>query len=105
MKNVGEFLSNIHANSKPTEELSVCLKALWWVKKGNWEKAHDLAQDEGSSKGDWIHAYLHRVEGDLGNAAYWYNRASKPVKRDENLEKEWEELVEFFLTQSDVVNG
>ena len=45
------------------------------------------------------------MEGDRGNAAYWYNRASKPVKRDENLEKEWEELVEFFLTQSGVVNG
>ena len=60
---------------------------------------------KGVQKETGIHAYLHRVEGDLGNAAYWYNRASKPVKRDENLEKEWEELVEFFLTQSGVVNG
>ena len=48
--------------------------------KGNWEKAHNIAQDIETNDGSWIHAYLHRVEGDLGNAAYWYRRAGKSVK-------------------------
>jgi hypothetical protein len=52
----------------------------------------------GNTNGDWIHAHLHRVEGDLGNAAYWYRRAGKPVKQKENLDKEWEELVKQFLS-------
>ena len=65
---------------------------------GNWEKAHDLAEDEGSKDGDWVHAYLHRVEGDLGNAAYWYKRASRPVKQKESLEEEWKEIVIHFLS-------
>ena len=56
-----------------------------------------MAQDAGSQAGDWIHAYLHRVEGDLGNAAYWYRRAGKPAKGKESLEEEWEELVTLFL--------
>lgn len=93
-----DFLTNISSNDEPVISLSVCLKSLWWAKKGDWDKAHDLAQDEGSAYGDWIHAYLHRVEGDLGNAAYWYNRSSKPVKRNESLDEEWIELVRYFLS-------
>lgn len=93
-----DFLTNISSNDEPDISLSVCLKSLWWAKKGDWDKAHYLAQDEGSAYGDWIHAYLHRVEGDLGNAAYWYNRSSKPVKRNESLDEEWIELVRYFLS-------
>ena len=75
MTELDQFLTSISSEVQPDPSLSDCLQALWWAQKGNWDKAHDLAQDEGTSSGDWIHAYLHRLEGDLGNAAYWYNRA------------------------------
>ena len=59
--------------------------------------AHNVAQEVESSDGSWVHAYLHRVEGDLGNAAYWYRRANKPVKTSENLDEEWTELTVAML--------
>ena len=68
-----EFLHSIESDPQPDSTLCVELQALWWVKKGDWERAHDLAQDAGSMEGDWIHAHLHRVEGDFGNASYWYS--------------------------------
>ncbi len=93
-----DFSASISANAKPNLKWTSCLQSLWWAQKGNWEKAHDLAEDEGSKDGDWVHAYLHRVEGDLGNAAYWYKRASRPVKQKESLEEEWKEIVIHFLS-------
>jgi hypothetical protein len=98
MTELDQFLTSISSEVQPDPSLSDCLQALWWAQKGNWDKAHDLAQDEGTSSGDWIHAYLHRLEGDLGNAAYWYNRASQPVKQNESLEEEWKEIVVHFLS-------
>ena len=59
--------------------------------------AHDIAQDVESSDGSWVHAYLHRVEGDLGNAGYWYRRANKPVKTSDNLDEEWTEISRTLL--------
>lgn len=67
-------------------------------KKGNWENAHELAQSAGSVEGDWVHAYLHREEGDLGNAAYWYSRAGKPVCHT-SLPVEWEKMVKELLKE------
>lgn len=93
-----EFVSSIESSPEPLATLSTELQSLWWLKKGDWNKAHDLAQDAGTKQGDWVHAHLHRVEGDLGNADYWYSRAGKPVCRDE-LSKEWHEITaELFLT-------
>lgn len=97
MNTVSDFLGDLQEEDKPSVSMPMHLLALWWAKKGDWNKAHDLAQDAGTQEGDWVHAYLHRVEGDLGNAAYWYRRASKPVKARESLEEEWKELVTFFL--------
>ena len=99
MTSLDEFVTAIESQDEPDSNLSDCLKSLWWSQKGDWERAHGIAQDEGSQEGDWIHAYLHRVEGDLGNAAYWYNRASRPVKRNDSLQEEWNELVMHFLTE------
>lgn len=65
-------------DSSPNTDYSLPLQALWWESKGNWEKAHDLSQQANSKEGDWVHAYLHRAEGDLTNAAYWYDRAGQP---------------------------
>jgi hypothetical protein len=72
------------------------LLALWWDGRGNWEKAHEVAQEVDGADGAWVHAYLHRKEGDAGNAAYWYRRAGRPVARGE-LKEEWERMVEELL--------
>jgi hypothetical protein len=74
---------------EPSSGLDMALQALWWDALGNWDRAHACAQvDEADPSAAWVHAYLHRKEGDLANAAYWYRRAGRPVARDE-LEAEW----------------
>jgi len=65
--------------ANPPPELSSALAGLWWDGKGDWDKAHDCAQEQEDAAGNWVHAYLHRKEGDIGNAAYWYRRANRPV--------------------------
>lgn len=75
------------------------LKALWHDARGEWDKAHDLAQDVNNKDGSWIHAYLHRKEGDRSNAQYWYHRANQKMPAY-SLEQEWEELVNVFLSEN-----
>ena len=75
----------------PAATLSPPLSALWWAAKGNWDRAHEIVQDESGAEAAWVHAYLHRVEGDLGNAGYWYRQAGQPVAND-TLEAEWERI-------------
>ena len=60
-------------------EASSVLKALSLAASGDWDGAHKLVQDDPSPEAAWVHAHLHRVEGDLSNAGYWYRRAGKPV--------------------------
>src|SRR5260370_21848117 len=62
-------------------EFEGALLALWWDAKGNWDKAHEIAQDVPGADGAWVHAYLHRKDGDVGNAAYWYRQAGRRVAR------------------------
>jgi hypothetical protein len=81
---------------EPPDGLSALLKALWYEGKNNWEQAHNIAQDVPSAEGSWVHAYLHRKEGDQGNAAYWYHRAGKPLPLVSH-EKEWEQIVSALL--------
>jgi hypothetical protein len=76
--------------------LSLPLQALWWDGRGDWEQAHELAQKAGHRDGDWVHAYLHRKEGDRGNAHYWYTRAGRPLSQ-ESLEEEWSAIVKALL--------
>ena len=64
---------------EPPAGLGPALRALWHEASGDWDAAHGLAQSEHDRDGAWVHAYLHRVEGDPGNAAYWYRRAGRPV--------------------------
>jgi len=92
-----EFKQSLQLSELPTG-INQELQALWYDAKGDWHKAHDIAQDINNSNGSWIHAYLHRVEGDLGNANYWYNRAGKSMPAS-SLEEEWENLVNKFLQQ------
>lgn len=75
------------------------LKALWFDAKGNWEASHNIAQDMHNNLGSWIHAYLHRKEGDRFNAGYWYRQANKTYP-EISLDVELRELVEFVLADS-----
>lgn len=82
------------SDPNPPEGLSSSLVALWHAKAGNWNKAHDLCQSLSDPAGSWIHAYLHREEGDLGNAGYWYSRAGRPLPESNvSLEEEWAQIV------------
>src|SRR5262245_50023459 len=69
--------------------LAPALTALWWAGKDQWDKAHEIVMNDEGRDCVWVHAYLHRVEGDLGNARYWYGQAGQPVTSEE-LNKEWE---------------
>jgi hypothetical protein len=86
------------ADAAPPSGLTQPLTALWWVAKGNWEKAHSIAQDTPTSDGAWVHAHLHRVEGDLDNASYWYGRAGKPAS-SVPLETEWDQIASALLSK------
>lgn len=76
------------SQTTPPPALSLALQALWFDAKGDWDKAHEFAQKDGGVSGDWVHAYLHRKEGDASNARYWYSRAGQPVFSG-TLEDEW----------------
>jgi hypothetical protein len=93
-----EFRSSLMTD-RPPQELSLPLAALWWDAKGDWTKAHESAQQDEGPAGAWVHAYLHRREGDLTNAGYWYQRAGKPVPRMP-LDKEWAEIVNALVDES-----
>src|SRR5437016_13337492 len=86
------------SNDAPPKNLSPALEALWWAGKGEWDRAHEIVQDESSRDAAWVHAYLHRVEGDLGNAGYWYRQAHRPVA-SEPLEAEWAAIATELLGQ------
>ena len=80
----------------PPEGLGQALGALWHEAKGDWDKAHGLAQSQRDAEGAWVHAYLHRVEGDLSNAGHWYRRAEKPPATA-SLKQEWDEIADALL--------
>jgi hypothetical protein len=92
---MAEFTASV-SGAAPAPQLSAPLAALWWAAKGDWDQAHRIAQDESSAEAAWVHAYLHRAEGDLGNAGYWYRRAAKPIA-DGPLETEWERIASALL--------
>ena len=72
------------------------LQSLWHDAKGNWSRAHEIIQNIDDKNAAWIHAYLHRKEGDTGNADYWYRRAGKK-RPDIALAEEWADIVKAFL--------
>ncbi len=78
------------------EGISVELQALWTEKRGDWKEAHLLVQSSHTKEAAWVHAYLHRKEGNTGNAGYWYARAGKPGSKKSHNE-EWEEIVRELL--------
>ena len=93
-----EFMSSL-SSSRPPEKITDVLKALWYDGKNDWESSHNIAQDINDINGSWVHAYLHRKEGDISNARYWYSRAGKREPHV-SLKQEWEELVMHFIEQA-----
>jgi len=90
-----EYIANIK-NELPSTELSETLTSLWWDKKGDWDRALVIAQEVPTTQGSAVHAYLHRKEGVLWNADYWYSRAGR-IRPDIPLEAEWKLLVDEML--------
>jgi hypothetical protein len=92
---IDEFTATLHEAKAPAG-VSPALRALWLDGRGDWNGAHETAQEIDDAVGAWVHAYLHRKEGDDGNAAYWYRRASKPVS-GVTLDEEWRQIVSALL--------
>jgi hypothetical protein len=89
------FKRSLH-NDQPPSDTSIYLQALWQDAKGNWEEAHKLIQDIETPEAAWIHAYLHRKEGDIANADYWYRRAGKK-RPGVPINQEWDDITNAFL--------
>jgi hypothetical protein len=90
-----EFSRSLEDNEPPSG-LPPLLEALWWDAKGDWSRAHGIAQDIESADAAWVHAYLHRENGDEGNAGYWYGRAGKP-HCETATEIEWRQIADHLL--------
>ena len=90
-----EFRGSLSATEPPVG-LTHAVAGLWWDAKGDWTRAHESAQQDEGVEGSWVHAYLHRKEGDQSNAAYWYRRAGKPFC-GEPLDAEWIRIVGALL--------
>jgi hypothetical protein len=84
------------AQAMPPSGLPPLVEALWHERRGDWNRAHEITQDLPGSDAAWVHAYLHRREGDLSNAAYWYRQAARPIMRGA-LDEEWRTIVEALL--------
>lgn len=95
MKTLAEFKQTLNFE-QPVSGLSVQLKSLWFDGKGDWTKAHHQIDHLTDRESAWVHAYLHRKEGDIWNADYWYSRAGQ-TRPNLPLEAEWEQLVIHFL--------
>ena len=94
-----EFTLTTSRNSPPAG-LAPALEALWHLRKGDWDRAHVIVQAHEDDKPyAVIHAHLHRIEGDLANAGYWYRRAGMKTA-DAPIEEEWKALVEHFLSKN-----
>ena len=92
---LSDFKASLASTPSPAG-LAAPFLALWHDGRGDWDAAHKVAQDIDDPNGAWIHAYLHRKEGDTGNAAYWYRRAGKPVATIP-LDAEWEQIASAML--------
>lgn len=83
---------------EPPLGLNPVLEALWWDARLEWDRAHRIVQVIESKQAAWVHAYLHRKEGDPGNASYWYSRAGKKMPQS-SINKEWDEISAVLLSQ------
>ena len=91
-----EFIK-LTKETKPSDKLSGIHLAIWYAVKDNWDMAHNIIQDINTETASWIHAYLHRVEGDIANAKYWYNH-SKKEPCTESLKSELDNIIQFLFS-------
>jgi len=89
------FAKSLEADVPP-DGLSAAAQALWWDAKGRWDRAHQCAQTQNDTHGAWVHAYLHRKEGDEANAGYWYRRAGSSAPAT-SLDEEWQQIARALL--------
>jgi len=94
-----EFRASL-AREAPPDGLGPALLGLWHQGRGAWEAAHETVQSDDGADAAWVHAHLHRVEGDEMNAGYWFRRAGKPHTRGD-LDTEWAEMAAALLATSD----
>jgi hypothetical protein len=87
-----ELKASAQTDAAPPPGLSREVQALWHAKKGNWEQSHTIAQDIHTRLGSWIHALLHLIEGDIGNANYWFAKAGKPAVKAAQIDDLWEAI-------------
>lgn len=87
------------SGAKPPPRIAPALAALWWVGKDDWDTAHKIVMDKSGRDCAWVHAHLHRMEGDAGNAAYWYAQARKPASKL-YLRTEWDAIASELLRAS-----
>ena len=95
MNTVDELLASLHDDTCPGA-IAIALAALWHDARDDWHTAHGIVQDDNSADGAWVHAYLHRKEGDLANARYWYRRAGH-LMPDNTLQEEWRDIATTLL--------
>ncbi len=94
---LAEFERSLSAKAPP-RGLAPALTALWWAKRGDWDKAHKIVMDDDGRDAAWVHAHLHRVEGDAGNAAYWYRQAKRPAASGRH-DAEWTAVAVALLDE------
>ena len=97
--NIADFKTTL-TKPNPPANLAPPLAALWWAAKGDWDKAHGIVMKQESREAAWVHAYLHRVEGDLDNAGYWYRRARHPAA-SEPLDAEWDAIATALIEEAE----
>ena len=94
-----ELQQSAHTDAEPPPGLSPEIVTLWLIKAKRWEEAHAIAQEIPSRIGSWLHALLHLIEGDIGNAGYWFARANRPVVPPVEIDAEWIRLAEAILRE------
>ena len=93
-------LDQFQALETEPAKFTIALRALWQAARDDWDRAHALVQDDHSKESAWVHAYLHRKEGDIANARYWYMRAGRPEFRG-GLDEEWSEIARALLEEAE----
>ncbi|MCG6133687.1 MAG: hypothetical protein MET45_03340 [Nostoc sp. LLA-1] len=102
--NTQEFLRLIEKQRSCPQTLPKALQAMWYEKQGNWDKAHEIVQNASDADSAWVHAYLHRQEGDLSNARYWYKKSNLPEFLGD-INQEWEEITSCLLQKANTNHG
>ena len=92
MPTIDEFIQSASDRNTMPGDLCAELQALWHTKAGNWDQAHDIAQEIHTPVGSWIHALLHLIEGDVGNAGYWFHKAGQPIRSVDEIDELWREI-------------